>query len=78
MLSKKSSQYVTANETTILDLCTTGADPGFPIKGGADTPGVALTYNFAQYSRKLHETEKNFGGARWGRSADIPMASMMC
>ena len=41
-----------------------GADPGFPVGGGANPPGGrqpsrgAPTYDFAKYSEKLHEIEK--------------------
>ena len=33
------------------------ADPGIPRGGGANYPG-APTYNFAKFSRKLHEIER--------------------
>ena len=37
------------------------ADPGFPRRGGANSPGgglgVAPTYDFAKISQKLHEIE---------------------
>ena len=36
----------------------TGADPGFPIGGGANPPGGAPTYDFAKFCEKLHEIEK--------------------
>ena len=40
-----------------------GADPGFPVGGGANPPGKALTYTFSQ---KLHEIKKSLvpGGGR--------------
>ena len=36
-----------------------GADPGFPIGGGANCTGGAPTTEFAKFSKKLHEIEKN-------------------
>ena len=40
----------------------TGADPGFPIGGGADPPGEAPTYEFTKFSQKiLHGIENVFG-----------------
>ena len=44
-----------------------GADPGFPVGGGANPPGGAPTYDFAKFCEKLHEIEKILGrreGAR--------------
>ena len=36
-------------------------DPGFPRGGGADSGGGgAPTYDFAKFSQKLHEIERNF------------------
>ena len=45
---------------------TSGADPGFPVGGGASPGGGAPTYDFAKFCEKLHEIEKNLGrrGAR--------------
>ena len=45
-----------------------GADPGFPVGGGANPPGGAPTYDFAKFCEKLHEIEKILGrgGARAG------------
>ena len=34
------------------------ADPGFPRGGGANSPGGAPTYDFANFPRKLHEIER--------------------
>ena len=34
------------------------ADPGFPRGGGANSPGGGPTYDFAKFSKKLHEIEK--------------------
>ena len=46
----------------------TVADPGFPRGGGANSPGGAPTYDFAEISQKLHEIERIWtpggGGAR--------------
>ena len=36
---------------------TTGVNTGFPIGGGAKPPG-GPTYDFAKFSKKLHEIEK--------------------
>ena len=44
----------------------TGADPGFPLGGGANPPGGAPTYDFVKLSEKLHEIEKILG--RRGRA----------
>ena len=38
-----------------------GADPGFPVGGGANLPGEAPTYDFAKFCEKLHEIEKILG-----------------
>ena len=38
-----------------------GADPGFPVGGGANSPGGAPTYDFAKFCEKLHEIEKILG-----------------
>ena len=48
-----------------------GADPGFPVGGGANPPGGAPTYDFAKFRKKLHEIEKILsrkGGAHAGRA----------
>ena len=37
-----------------------GADPGFPVGGGADPLGGAPTYDFVKFYEKLHEIEKIF------------------
>ena len=41
------------------------ADPGFPRGGGRQLPGGAPTYDFAEFSQKLHEIERIWipGGA---------------
>ena len=44
-----------------------GADPGFPVGGGANPPGGAPTYDFAKFHEKLHEIEKILG-RRGGRA----------
>ena len=47
----------------------TGADPGFPIVGGANPlGGGAPTYDFAKFCEKLHEIRKilGHGGVRPG------------
>ena len=36
----------------------TGADPGFPVGGGANPAAGALTYDFAKFSEKLREIKK--------------------
>ena len=39
-----------------------GADPGFPVGGGASPRGGgAPTYDFAKFCEKLHEIEKSLG-----------------
>ena len=46
-----------------------GANPGFPVGGGADPRGGAPKYDFAEFStKKLHEIKKILGrrGARAG------------
>ena len=58
-----------------------GADPGFHVGGGANPPGGgAPTYNFANFSEKLHEIEKILGRggggvARRGPPLDPPLVS---
>ena len=37
---------------------STGADPGFPVGGGANSWGGAPTYKLAGFSQKLHEIKK--------------------
>ena len=37
-----------------------GADPGFPLGGGANSPGET-PYDFAKFSKKLNEIEEIFG-----------------
>ena len=38
-----------------------GADPGFPIGGGANPPGRAPRYDFSKFREKLHEIENILG-----------------
>ena len=38
-----------------------GADPGFPVEVGANIPGGAPKYDFAKFSKKLHEIENILG-----------------
>ena len=47
-----------------------GADPGFPVGGGANPRG-APTYDFVKFSEKLHEIEKILG-RRGGRAPGAP------
>ena len=47
----------------------TGAEPGFPIGGGATLWG-APTYGFAKFSQKLHGIEKILGHR--GRMPEAP------
>ena len=43
------------------------ADPGLPQGGGANSPGEgAPTYDFAKFSRKLHEIERILTSGGWG------------
>ena len=49
----------------------TGADPGFPVGGGANPLGGAPTYDFAKFCEKLHEIEKILG-RRGGRAPGAP------
>ena len=63
-----------------------GANPGFPVGGGANPPGVVPTYDFAKFSEKLHEIEKILvqweGGAHARgaplRSATAFLAKLFC
>ena len=50
-----------------------GADPGFPIGGGANPLGGVPTYDFAKFCEKLHEIGKILGrrGARTGCAPQI-------
>ena len=52
----------------------TGADSGFPVGGGINPRGGGgvPTYDFAKFSEKLHEIEKNFGR---GRTPGHPLGS---
>ena len=55
-----------------------GADPGFPVGGGADPLGGAPTYDFVKFSEKLHEIEKILGhkGVRAGSAPLNPPLEM--
>ena len=49
-----------------------GADPGFPVGGGADPPGGgAPTYDFVKISQNMHEIEKILDH-RGGRAPGAP------
>ena len=63
-----------SNGTEIYCICThvlagAGADPGFPVGGGANPPGGTPTYDF---SEKLHEIEKILA-RRGDASLDPPL-----
>ena len=51
------------------------ADQGFPRGGVANSPGEgAPTYDFAKFSRKLHEIERIWTpGGGWGASLAPPL-----
>ena len=49
-----------------------GADPGFPVGGGADPLGGAPTYDFVKFSQKLHEIKKILG-RRSARAGGAPL-----
>ena len=49
----------------------TGADPGFPVGGGADPLGGVPIYDFVKFFEKLHEIE-NILGRRGGRAPGAP------
>ena len=53
-----------------------GADPGFSIGGGTNPLG-GPTYDFAKFSRQLHEIEESLGhrgeGTCWGTPLDLPV-----
>ena len=51
-----------------------GADPGFPVGGGADSLGGGPTYDFVKLSQKLHEIEKILG-RRGGARRERPLGS---
>ena len=44
-----------------LILQNTGADPGFPVGGGANPRGGGRQHDFAKFCEKLHEIEKSLG-----------------
>ena len=48
-----------------------GADPGFPVGGGANPLAGAPTYDFAKFCEKLHEIEKILG--RRGGTGRAPL-----
>ena len=52
-----------------------GADPGFPLGGGADPPVGAPTYDFVKFPQKLHEIKKIWavGGRAGGTPLDPPL-----
>ena len=50
-----------------LKLFMPGADPEFPVGGAPTLQWGAPTYEFAKFSEKLHEIEKNLGPGGWGR-----------
>ena len=45
----------------LVDCMEAGADPGFPVGGDANPPGVVPTYDFAKFCKTLHEIEKILG-----------------
>ena len=50
-----------------------GADPGFPVGGGADPPGGA-NIRFCQIFLKTARNQENFGP--WGaHDGDVPLGS---
>ena len=57
-------------KNSLLFIRRPGADPGYPVGGGANPPGGAPTYDFAKFREKLHEIENILGrgGARAGRA----------
>ena len=48
-----------------------GADPGFPVGGSANPPG-APTYDFAKFSKKMHEIETILGRGGEGHTLRAP------
>ena len=58
------------------ELTNPGADPGFPVGGGADPPGgEAPTYDFFKISQKLHEIKKIL--APLGSATAISLCNIM-
>ena len=54
-----------------LEICSLSvADPGFPRGGGANSPGGA-TYEFVEFSQKLHEIERI-----WTPGGRVPCAPL--
>ena len=52
-----------------------GADPGFPVGGGANPPGGGRTptYDFAKFPKQLHEIEKILGHCQCQTPLPMPM-----
>ena len=48
------------------------ADPGFPRGGGANSLGGAPTYEFVEFSQKLHEIERIWTPRGRGRASPVP------
>ena len=59
----------------IISIPLSGADPGFPVGGGANPRGGAI-YDFAKFCEKLHEIEKILGrGGGGGRRGHPPKSA---
>ena len=51
-----------------------GADPAFPSGGGDNPRGSGMTtYDFADFSKKLHEIKKILVRRGWGAHAGAPL-----
>ena len=62
---------------SVIQTCRAVADSGF-LQGGSANPTGAKTYDFAKYSQKLHEIEKNLnpvGGVPDAAPLDRPNMS---
>ena len=56
-----------------LKLFMPGADPGFPVGGAPTLQWWVPTYDFAKFSEKLHEIEKNLGRGGGGLLPGAPL-----
>ena len=62
---------------TSLSVPNSAADPGFS-QGGANTPVGAPTYDFAKFSRKLHEIKRIWVPGKGGGAHELEDAGDVC
>ena len=58
-------------QTTTFQQYITGADPGFPVGGGANLQKGAPDYKIARFTEKLHEIKKILVRKGGGRTPGV-------